>query len=133
MQIRSSCDADDIVSKKNNTGSTMLKGMVVKMDTTQDCIVLPAATTDGILGVVRNDIAPGAMGDVQIEGLAIVLAGGAISVGGEVMANTSGKGVAFSAGAGTNANLLGKANSAASVDGDYIEVELSGPGTIKQG
>lgn len=131
-QLRTRCGAEDIVSKKNSSGSTIVLGSIVKLTTTEDTIALPGASTDSCFGIVREDIADGAYGNIQTHGLAIIKAGGSVAVGDDIMPTTAGKGVTWSAGAGTNAALIGKANTAASAD-EYFECELAGPGNIKQG
>lgn len=133
LQRRYGEGSGDIVSKKNNTANTIVMGSVVQLDTNANCVVLPTGTTAGQFGITMHDIPAGYFGDIQIRGKAIALANGVIAVGGEVMPATTGKVTAFSAGGGTNAALLGKANTAAAADGDYIELELTAPGVIKQG
>jgi predicted RecA/RadA family phage recombinase len=131
-QLRTRCDASDIVSKKNATGSTIVKGAVVKLDTTSEQIVLPGASTDGCFGVAREDIPTGTWGNIQTGGLAICLAASGITVGQQLMPDTNGKVATWSAAGGTNAALIGVAQTAASAS-DYLEVELAAPFTIKQG
>ena len=124
-QLRQRYSSDDVVSKLNSTGSTLVQGTIVMMDTsTTDVCKLPTASTVTCLGVVMNDAPTGTYADIQQNGQALVLAGaGGVTVGQEVMPTTAGAGVAWSGGAGTNAFLVGLANTAAA-SGSLFECEL---------
>ena len=98
-------------------------------------IRLPAGAGEPAYGVVfsstvRVDVSPdvgipdGQIGDIQVDGRAIVLASGGIPVGSIVEVTTTGAVIiAFTSG-GTP---VGKALTAG-VDGELFEIELIGPG-----
>lgn len=133
-QARSIKGADDIRAKKNATGSTIAKARVVKLDTDSEEILLPGATTDHLYGVTLAAIPNLAYGDIQTRGRAICTAAGALATRGILlMTDTAGKVVAWSAAGGTNAAVVGTLETTAAADGDEVEVELAGPGVIKQG
>lgn len=133
-QVRSIKDSECIRSKLNNTGGTIAKGTVCKLNGVVGEAAVMAATTDDVYGVAMADIADGAMGDFQIRGKALVLSGGALATPGTLlMSSATGKAAAWAAGAGTNANVLGIQETTASGADELIEVELAGPATSKQG
>jgi len=124
----------EIRSKKNSTGSTISAGLVVILDSTEDLIKLPTATTDHLYGVAMNDIPTGEWGDVQIRGRAKVLSNGALATPGILlMSGADGKAIAWTAIAGTNAQVLGIQETTTAGANEFVEVELAGPGIIKQG
>lgn len=89
---------------------------------------LPAAANAGsILGVTTfSQDLQGAPVTVRKAGIARVVAAGAVSPGDPVnLAGTSGKVKAIDEAAGTHVNCLGFAETAASADGDVIEVFIS--------
>jgi hypothetical protein len=60
----------------NNTGSTLLKGSVVKPDPNNDDAIILCLVNDSVkTGIVYADIANGAQGDVVVSGVADVLLG----------------------------------------------------------
>lgn len=125
---------DGIISCKNATGSTIVANSVVKRGAAEDLIVLPAATTDRCLGVTMADIPNGAYGDVQTKGRATCRAHGALAtVGTALMPTTAGRVDTWSAGAGTNAALIGVQNTTAGNQDDLLEVDLAGPFALQQG
>jgi hypothetical protein len=67
--------------------------------------------------------------DIQLDGIAEVIAGGTIAAGAPVTANASGAAVTASPGAGVNNRLIGFAFEAA-VSGDIFRVRLA-PGSIQ--
>ncbi|WP_027670082.1 capsid cement protein [Rheinheimera baltica] len=71
------------------------------------------------LGVTRSDAAVGEAAPVDVIGTAVVVAGGAVAVDGLVEVGADGKAVAKTAGV-----TVGRALTAAAVDGDRIEVLL---------
>lgn len=133
-QPRTSKGADDIRAKLNKTSATLSKGVVVKLDTDADEVLLPAADTDHVYGVVLNDIGDGKWGDIQIRGRALGLSAGALATRGVLLkADTAGKLVAWAASAGANAHVVGTLETTAAGANELVEVELAGPGVIKQG
>lgn len=124
VQARASYDSTDVISARNDEATTISKGMVVKRGTSQDGCLLFDAVTDEILGVAQNDIAAAAFGAVQKDGRARVLYGTTVAVGDRLMPHaTNGKAILWTAAGGSNAAVLGVANSAG-VDGDLGEVDL---------
>lgn len=131
---RQAMGADDIRAVYNNTGSEIAAHVAVKKGSVVDEVALPAADTDHLLGVTLAVIPPASWGCVQIRGRAKVVAGGALATPGVALkATTAGKAAAWSASAGNNAHVLGTLETTASTDGDIVEVELNGPGSMKQG
>jgi hypothetical protein len=125
---------EGIRGKLNNTGSDIAAHMCVKMHTVADEIALVGATTDHVFGVTHAIIADGAYGDVVTRGQAIVLSGAAMATLGVLtMADATGRAIAWTAGAGANANVLGTLLSTASGAAEQVEIELAGPGAFKQG
>lgn len=89
---------------------------------TDGTMILAAAATDKIVGVLNNKPAIGAAARVQLNGTAKVVAGGTISVGAWVTADSAGKAVATTtAGDVVIGKFLG---TAAAASGDIIEVQL---------
>lgn len=112
---------------KNATGSALAKGKIVVISaapTDKGEVELADAATDVFYGVVANaDIPDGSYGDVQVLGIAPVLAGGTVAAGARVTADASGDGVAAS----TGNSVLGVAVTAGA-DTYLFEVDLAGPG-----
>jgi predicted RecA/RadA family phage recombinase len=105
----------------NNTGTALEKGVVVALGTSQQEITLPAAQTDICYGVTMEAIADGERGDVQVEGVALVQASGALATPGvELEPETDGE-VSEHGGSNTKIGLL---LSTAAAAGDLVEVEL---------
>jgi hypothetical protein len=112
-----------IRSAYNGTGSTIVKGTIVKLATTPTYAgqITPAtAATDPMFGVAMADIPTLQWGDCQVGGTAVVLAGASVSAGANVTADGSGKGVTASSG---NA-MIGRA-ATDGVNNGYMEVELT--------
>jgi hypothetical protein len=102
--------------------------LVVVQDTDPGECKLPAASNDGkILGVtVHSQSLQNKSVAVRKSGIADVVASGAISPGVPVnIAGASGKVKAINETTGTKINCLGFAETAASADGDIIEVFIS--------
>lgn len=112
----------EVIGKKNTSGSTISKGMPVKLDTaTDDGIAAATAGTDHILGIAMADIADKAWGDIQLQGIAVCLAGGTVTRGDYVTANGSSKVITTT----TNKDrLIGIANRSAAAN-ELFEVELA--------
>ena len=126
----------DIRAKKNSTGATLAKGTVVKLSAANDDLILkPAAIADAAYGVTMSDILDGQWGDVQLRGIALVLAGtGGVTRGDRLTHDTAGFGRVSTAApaGGTNNAFVGVANRSAAV-GVLTEVELAAPGGQIQG
>lgn len=112
----------------NNTGATIPKGTIVKLQTAAPArggdVIAAAAATDNFYGVAAQDIATKSFGDVQIEGTALVLSGGAIALGQNLTSDGNGNAVN---GASGNV-MLGMATSTAGASGELVECELATPG-----
>lgn len=110
----------------NATGSTILRGTIVKLVAAASVpqqVQPAAAATDPFFGVAMADVPNLTFGDIQTDGVAIVLAGGVVAVGANVTSDGSGKGVAASSG---NA-IVGLAITDG-VNNGYMEVKLATPG-----
>jgi hypothetical protein len=89
---------------------------------TDGTLILAAASTDKIVGVLQNKPAVGAAGLVSFIGTTKVIAGGTINPGDLVTSNGSGQAVSTTT---TKDRILGTAIlSAAAASGDVIEVLL---------
>ena len=81
-----------ILGKKNSDVAVISKGMAVKIDTAvEDGVKKCTATTDPAIGVAMADIAVGAWGDIQVLGVAVCLAGGAVTRGDKVSPDAASK------------------------------------------
>ncbi len=118
----------------NSTGSALAKNVFVALAADGDPPTIELATAGGpVYGVVvasqvRVNVTPdvgipdGEIGDIQVEGRAVVLAAGAIPVGSLVMATATGAVIVA-----TSTNTpIGKAVTTG-VDTEFLEVELAGP------
>lgn len=100
---------------------------IVKLDSTQNQVVLAAAATDKLLGVLLN--APVANQEARVHmnvGTTKVIAGAAIALGSYVTSDGSGKAIATTT---DKHKTLGIALEAAAADGDIIEVAMQ-PGQM---
>jgi hypothetical protein len=115
----------DIVSGQNDTNATIAANIVVMKDATvTEGIKLPTAVTDACFGVTLNSIADGKYGPVQRAGRAVCTAAAAITAGAQLMTDTAGKVLTWTASGGNNAFLIGTAVGAAGADGDLLYVDL---------
>jgi len=106
----------------NGTGGTLSKGTFVKLKasaTYKGEIEAAAGNTDNVYGVLVNDIADASRGDCQIAGRAIVLAGGTIAEGEQVMPTTGAKALKATSGN----SIVGTAVTVGAASA-YMEVEL---------
>lgn len=101
--------------------------VVVQGTNAGECALPGAANAGAILGVtVHSQSLQNKNVSVRKAGIASVVAAGAISVGAPVnIAGTSGKVKAIDETSGTKINCVGFAETAASADGDIIDVFLS--------
>lgn len=94
---------------------------IVKQDT-DGTMILAAASTDKIVGVLQNKPAVGQAALVRLLGTTKVVAGGSIGVGAWVTSDGNGKAVATTS---DHDVVLGKyLGSASAASGDVIEVQL---------
>ena len=87
--------------------------------TTAKTVLVAAAATVGIIGVLQNDPKSGEPASVVCAGLTKGVAGGAITPGDLVTANTTGQCVATTT---ANNKVAGKAVTAATTAGDHFEL-----------
>lgn len=138
-QRRQNVGAEHIHSIHNASGNTLVKGVAVMLDTTATNgipnAILPSGITVPLYGIVMHDILDGDNGPVQTHGVAVCLAKAAVAnVGVSLMSGTDGKMLTFNAGgAGNNCQMVGINLTAATGEDDYFEVQLSGPGNVRQG
>lgn len=89
---------------------------------TDGTLIIAAAATDKIVGVLQNKPAVGAAAVVRFGGTTKVIAGGTITVGAWVTSDASGKAVATTtAGDVVMGKYLGAASAAS---GDIIEIQM---------
>lgn len=110
-----------------DAGGVSAHRVVVQGTNAGECALPGSANAGAILGVtVHAQSLQNQNVAVRKAGIARVTAAGAISLGAPVnIAGTSGKVKAISESSGTAINCLGFAETAASADGDVIEVFLS--------
>ncbi len=134
-QARATVPDKGIRSGLNSTGSDIAKNVFVELDADGDPNTIQLPTAGGpafgvvVASQVRVNVSPDVgipdteIGDIQVEGVAVVLAAGAIPVGSLVMVTAAGAVIVATA---TN-TPVGKAVSTG-VDTELLEVELAGPG-----
>jgi len=110
-----------------DTGGVSAHRVVVQGTNAGECALPGAANAGKILGAtVHSQSLEGQNVAVRKAGIARVEAAGAIALGDAVnVAGTSGKVKAINETTGTKINCVGFAETAASADGDVIEVFLS--------
>lgn len=107
--------------KSTNDLSTTGQFCIAKVDTSNDeSIVLAAASTDPIVGVVQNKPAAGHFANVQFAGTAKIIAGGTITRGDKVTSDASGHAVTTT----TNKDRMVGTALVSAVAGDIFEVML---------
>lgn len=95
---------------------------IVAVDTSNDeSVVLAAAGTDPVVGVLQNKPKAAAAALVRFIGTSKVIAGGSITRGDKVTSDSNGKAVTTTS---ANDQVLGRALSSAAT-GDLVEVLLS--------
>lgn len=115
-------------SAYNNSGSTILKGTIVKLQSSSPVyageVIKAAANSDTLYGVAAMDIPTGTWGDVQIGGVALVLVGTNSAAAARLTSDANGKTITWA----TGQSLLGIGLGAGLTTDVYQEVELAGPG-----
>lgn len=110
----------------NATGQTIAKNRIVKKSTAAVDAVTPHINGTALpYGVTMEAIADGFAGDIQVEGVAVCEASGAIAIGDKITGAAGGKAAVASAGN----YIAGEAASDASGDGVLFELRLL-PGAI---
>jgi len=125
-----------VISCYNGTGTDLAANvMVMTSSGGARYVKLPSGTTVALYGATMDGGIPnGEWGDVQVDGVALVKAGGALATTGiQCMAKTDGKLQAYSAAAGVNAAPAGQLRNTAAAEDDLCELDLRGCGTIQQG
>ncbi len=116
-----------IQSAYNGSGSTIVKGTIVKFATSSPTfpgqIIKAAAATDPMVGVLMADLPTAQWGDMQVAGVAVVLVGSTVTQGQNITSDSAGAGVPASSG---NAEI-GVAQTDGTTAG-YMEVLLGSPG-----
>lgn len=113
----------------NGTGGTIAKGTLVALTTTANHKRYQIAKCgDGAraLGVAMEDISNLTYGDVQVDGVAIALSGGAITRGLVVSSDTNGKVVTGASGD----IVVGQAVTITSGGDELFELELTPGGNV---
>ena len=113
--------SNPLLSKNRLAEATILPNRIVKPGNTDDAVLMAAAATDNIIGVVEG-VAPvlGERGAVEMAGIAEVKLGGTVVRGAPVTSDATGQGVA----AVTGNRAVGHAL-VSGVAGDVIEVLIS--------
>lgn len=115
-------------SAYNNSGSTILKGTVVKLNGSSPVfageVAKSTAVSDVVYGVTMADILTTQWGDVAVGGVVPVLASAALAQGVKVTVEAAGRLAAWSSG---NV-LVGTTITASNAANDLQEVELAGAG-----
>jgi len=99
---------------------------IVKFSTTANAVELATAATDKIAGVIET-VPRAAAGEVLLivmSGIKKVRAGGSVSVGDTVTADSTSRAATMTPGAGTLQYKLGVAKTASTAAGQLIEVQL---------
>lgn len=116
-------DFEKSLTSTNDLSAKMF--YIVKVDTANDnSVVLAAAGTDPIVGVLQNKPKATAAAVVRMSGTSKVIAGGTVTRGDLVTSDSNGKAVTTT----TNKDVaVGRALSSA-VSGDIFEIQLSPTG-----
>lgn len=95
---------------------------IVKVASTAGEVIVGAAGTDSILGVLTNDPEDAEVASIQFGGIAKVLAETGVSAGDHVACSATGRAITTTSG---NDHVLGVAVTPSSSTGDLIQVALS--------
>jgi hypothetical protein len=96
------------LTKNYKAGGAIPARTLVKFGADEKTVVAAAAATDSVIGVTTDiDAALNDPVDVQLQGIAIVKAGGAITRGGFVASDANGNGVTPAPAAGANNRVVG--------------------------
>lgn len=93
--------------------------LLVRLASTAKTVLVAGAATGALIGVLQNDPKSGEAASVVCAGLTKSIAGGAISPGDLVTANSTGQCVATTT---ANNKVVGKAVTAATTAGDHFEL-----------
>jgi len=111
---------EQLFSIKAGADLSSLQHYIVKLGSTEDTIEKSTAASDAILGVLQNKPTSGQMASVAVGGITKVIAGGSVSAGNLVTADSNGKAIATTSGGD---HVLGMALQAAST-GDIFAIEI---------
>ena len=110
------------ISLASTNSLTTKQFYIVKVDTANDhSVVIAAAGTDPIVGVLQNKPAAGAAALVRFLGSTKVVAGGTITRGDLVTSDANGKAVATT----TNKDVAVGRALVSAVSGDILEIQLA--------
>lgn len=122
--------------KAFNAGGAIASNTLVKFGSDDDTVVAAAAASDSVIGAVGLVAAPGLGAvsgdrvDVQIDGIADVKAGAAVTRGALLIADASGRVITATATTGSNVRTVGVALASATAANDIIPVQLA-PGSFQ--
>jgi hypothetical protein len=112
--------------------SNLLKGRACKTGTVTGAVTAVTATTDIVKGFAIDDGVTGENRAIAEDGGHVMVeAGAAFSADVDLMIDSVGRGIAWTAAGGTNVQRIGKALEAATAAGDYVPMLLAV--TTKQG
>lgn len=113
------------ITKNFTAEAAVTKRRIVKLGATDTAVLLGAASTDLLIGVSTEiDAVLGETCDVRVSGIAEVEFGGAVTRGGYLTSDATGRAIAAAPGAGVNASIIGMAM-VSGVAGDIGSVLLS--------
>lgn len=122
--------ANTLLNRNYTAGGAIAAYRIVKAGANDGEVLQAAAATDFLMGVCESvGPASGERCDIVKAGVADVEFGGAVTRGGPVTSDASGKAVAAAPGAGSNVRLIGFAEVSA-VSGDIAAV-LIAPGVMQ--
>ena len=122
--------ANTLLNRNNTAEGAIAAYRIVKPGAADGGVLQAAAATDFLMGVCESvGPASGERCDIVKAGIADVEFGGAVTRGGPVTADASGKGVAPAPAAGSNVRIIGFAEVSA-VSGDIAPV-LIAPGVMQ--
>lgn len=126
-QLKSLTEPSCFRAGTNASGTDIAAKRIVKWTSTQGQIDFASAVTDGLAGVSYETIYNGKSGSFQVDGRAVLTAGGTVNIGDDITTDSVGRGVTATQGAGATQKVIGRAVSAATVGLDF-EIELKSLG-----
>lgn len=102
-------------------GGTIVKGNILKMDSTARTVIKTTAITDFVIGVALNDASSGDQVNVATGGICKVIAAAATTLNAELMPHGTTNGQVADA-SGATARSIGIGLEAAGAAGDIIEM-----------
>ncbi len=105
-------------------GGTITKDQALVLDTTEGQVVAAGAITDLVIGTAMAGASSGDPVDVQLYGIALCVAGAAVTLGAQLSATTAGQVIVAS---GATCKNMGVALQPAAAQGDHFSVLLATP------